>query len=121
MGSDLVEEACRLEVRLLDPNVRSQPSLVAELLREDFIEHGSSGRRWTRDDIIGALSSEHGADTIATFDLTGRQLSDDIALVTYRTTRHGWQAWRSSVCIREDGRCRVLFHQATPIPPTSAT
>lgn len=121
MESDLTEEACRLEARLLDPNVRSQPALVAELLHEDFIEYGSSGRRWTRDEIVGALSSGGGTDLIATFDLTGSQLSDDIVLVTYRSARGGQQAWRSSVWIREDGRCRVLFHQATPIPPADAT
>lgn len=118
MGSDLIGEACRLEARLLDPHVRSQPALVVELLHEDFIEYGSSGRRWTRDDIVGALASESDANRIETFDVTGSLLSDDVVLVTYRSSRGGLQAWRSSVWKREGGRCRVLFHQATPIPPT---
>ena len=117
MGSDLTNEACRLEVRLLDPEVRSQPSLVAELLHEDFIEYGSSGRRWTRDEIVHELSSDSVATRIATFDLTGSELADDVALVTYRSSRDGCEAWRSSIWIRQDGRCRMLLHQATPIPP----
>ena len=115
MGSDLTKEACRLEVRLLDPEVRSQPSLLAELLHEDFIEYGSSGRRWTRDEIVHELSSDSVATRIATFDLTGSELADDVALVTYRSSRDGREAWRSSIWIRQDGRCRLLFHQATPI------
>ncbi|WP_051062612.1 nuclear transport factor 2 family protein [Ilumatobacter nonamiensis] len=117
MGSDLTEEACRLEVRLLDRKVRSQPSLVAELLHEDFIEYGSSGRRWTRDEIVNELSTEGGASRIATFDLTASELADNVALVTYRSSRDGREAWRSSIWIREDGRCRILLHQATPVAP----
>lgn len=118
MALDLIEEACRLETQLLDPKVRLQPSLVAELLHKDFIEYGSSGRRWTRDDIIVALSSEIDAEQIATFDLTGSHLSADIVHVTYRSDHRGHRAWRSSIWKREDGRCQMLFHQGTPIPPT---
>jgi len=94
VGSDLTTEACRLEVQLLDPDVRSQPSQVAELLHEDFIEYGSSGRRWTRDDIVSALGSEADASRIAVFDLAGSERSDDIVLVTHRSSRDRHEAWR---------------------------
>lgn len=116
MSSDLAEEACALELRLLDPNVRSQPALVAELLHDDFIEFGASGRRWTKPEIIAALSTEGDATPITTTVLNGSSLSEDIALVTYRSVRDDRQAWRSSIWIREADRCQVLFHQATPIP-----
>lgn len=119
MGSNLVAEACDLELRLLDPLLRSQRSLVDEVLHDDFVEYGFSGRRWTKAEVVAALSSEGDPTPVVTSELNGSLLSDHIVLVTYRSVRGDRQAWRSSIWIRETGRCQVLFHQATPITPTN--
>jgi hypothetical protein len=55
---------------------------------------------------------------IEVFDSTGTELSDDIVHVTYRGSRDGHEAWRSSIWTSQGGRWRMLFDQATPIPPT---
>jgi hypothetical protein len=46
-----------LEERLLQPDMRKAAEEVAELLTEDFIEFGSSGRIFHREQLIGSLQS----------------------------------------------------------------
>ena len=46
-----------LEESLLDPDIRKSTQLV-ELLADEFIEFGSSGRVYTRDDLVAVLQAE---------------------------------------------------------------
>jgi hypothetical protein len=46
-----------LEESLLDPDIRKSTQLV-ELLADEFIEFGSSGRVYTRDDLVAVLHVE---------------------------------------------------------------
>lgn len=46
-------------------------------------------------------------------------LSEDVALVTYRSVARApgaaaQSAWRSSIWVRHEGRWRLRFHQGTP-------
>ncbi|MGA9277400.1 MAG: hypothetical protein WBV89_10605 [Ilumatobacter sp.] len=54
-------------------------------------------RRGSGDEIVHELSADRDATRIATFDLTGSELADDVALVTYRSSRDGCEARRSSM------------------------
>ena len=45
----IAPELRRLELMLLDPDVRRDSRQVEKLLAEDFLEFGSSGRIWTRE------------------------------------------------------------------------
>jgi hypothetical protein len=53
----LKSELKGLEESLLDPDIRKSTQLV-ELLADEFIEFGSSGRVYTRDDLIAVLQAE---------------------------------------------------------------
>ena len=55
---DIANHLRRAEEALLDPAVRSNRARVAELLADDFVEFGSSGRMWTRDQILDLLAGE---------------------------------------------------------------
>jgi|HubBroStandDraft_6_1064221.scaffolds.fasta_scaffold59562_3 hypothetical protein len=55
---DIANHLRRSEEALLDPAVRSDRKRVAELLADDFVEFGSSGRIWARDEILDLLASE---------------------------------------------------------------
>jgi hypothetical protein len=44
-----------LEERLLDPIVRSDPAQFAALLADDFREFGSSGRSYTKAEMLAHL------------------------------------------------------------------
>ena len=72
-----------LELRLLDPAVRSQPAELERLLHPDFGEIGASGRTWDRDSIIAALSADPGNEPqVAALD--AHAVAVDVVLVTYR-------------------------------------
>jgi hypothetical protein len=109
------------EEALLDPAVRRDRKRVAALLAAGFLEFGSSGRMWTRAEVLELLATEsYDPPAMEAFqcDLIGV----DVALVTYKTVRvdagSGLRTavLRSSIWIREAGEWRVRFHQGTKIP-----
>ena len=57
----------RLEERLLDSAVRRSPEAISALLADEFVEYGSSGRVFDKEQIIESLQGE---------DPTERLLSD---------------------------------------------
>lgn len=107
-------ELRELEELLLEPNVRKSNRLV-ELLADDFIEFGSSGRVYTKTDLVAVLAAEAPvAQTTSDFKVT--PLAPDVALLTYRIRRHSQpvvDTLRSSVWKRMNGRWQMVFHQAT--------
>lgn len=103
------------EMEMLDPSVRADPVRVRELLHDDFIEFGSTGRVYNKEILIEMLRSEQ-PSTVSIRDFTVRQLASDTALVTYRSVgQAGQEARRSSVWVRQDGVWRMVFHQGTRI------
>ena len=109
-------EAC--ERTLLDPAVRRDRTQVSSLLAEEFQEFGSSGRVWSRQQILALLTTEeYSPPTMEDFNC--HWIGDGVALVTYRTVRtdpdsgQGSAVLRSSIWIEEGGRWRVRFHQGT--------
>jgi hypothetical protein len=117
--NELAAHLFHLEQQLLQPSTRRDAAALTSLLAEDFREFGSSGRIYTRHQIIDQLAAESPRH-ITLSDPFCRQLSEDIALLTYRSTRTialnvSSHALRSSVWVRRDGRWQMIFHQGTPI------
>jgi len=100
-----------LEERLLVPSVRASPAEVAMLLADEFIEFGSSGRIYDKQEIIRLLQQEQGGTQCTLADFSARKLAADVALVTYRVVES--RTIRSSIWRLEDGRWRMVFHQGT--------
>jgi len=107
-----------LEEALLDPGIRRDRAAVQKLLTEDFLEFGSSGRVWTRDEIIDLLEHEtFSAPRMEDFHCV--LLAENVALVTYRAVRSdrtggaGISSLRSSIWIQISGEWRCRFHQGT--------
>jgi hypothetical protein len=110
-----------LEERLLDPEVRASPEQAGELLADEFLEFGSSGRCYNKAQVLQALAAEAGGDphfSMSGFEL--RALASHIALATYRASarvsgeadaRH---SLRSSLWVLRAGRWQMVFHQGTP-------
>jgi hypothetical protein len=114
MREGLTEELSKLELRLLEPEVRADRQALEALLADDFIEFASSGGAYSRSEVITALVAQKSARLSAS-DFTVRRLSDDTALLTYRSTRpDGLSALRSSIWRMQAGRWRMIFHQGTP-------
>jgi glyoxylase I family protein len=115
---DLAAHLEALERELLTPDARKS-ARVDELLADDFVEFGSSGRVYTKAAIVAALRGEI-PTTLTAADFQLRMLGPDVALLTYRTRRHGepdFHALRSSIWRRDGGSWRMAFHQGTPTTP----
>jgi hypothetical protein len=108
-----------LEERLLQPYVRRSAQAVAELLADDFLEFGSSGRMFTKPQIIDSLQWES-PTRVALREVQSRTLAPGVVLVTYRAVRQGESekqvaySLRSSIWRWREGRWQMIFHQGTP-------
>jgi hypothetical protein len=112
----------RLEQSLLDSAVRRDGERLRQLLADDFLEFGSSGRIWTRKSIIDLLTTELNFQPPEIEEFQCACLSEKVALVTYRTVRTDGKtgerlccSLRSSIWTRQDGEWRMRFHQGTRI------
>ena len=116
------KEVIALEEALFEKKVRSSRERLLELLSPDFREIGASGNYFGLDEVLRDLSTEEGW-SIKTKDYEFRQLSNDIALLTYRAcirhseTDSGVFSIRTSTWKQFEGRWKMAFHQATRIPP----
>ena len=117
--SEIADLLLRNEQSLLDPATRRNRNRVLDLLAEDFVEFGASGRVWTRDQIVELLATEDfSPPAMEAFQC--RILAPTVALVTYRTVRTDAQSGRhvslrSSVWMEQEGEWKVRFHQGTPV------
>ncbi|MEH2199318.1 nuclear transport factor 2 family protein [Nostoc sp.] len=122
MKADYVEESLlrELEERLLQPDVRKSAKDVMDLLADEFIEFGSSGRVFNKQQIIDSLQNEP-IELVAQRSITEFKtlvLATGVILVTYHIVRHlsGEQpvhSLRSSIWKFNNDRWKIIFHQGT--------
>ena len=101
-----------LERELLLPETRSDLGRTGVLLHPDFTEIGSSGRLWTRDEMMMALEDDPGVPAELEL-LAADRLSADSVLLTYRSHTRSGTALRSSLWVLDGVQWRLRFHQGT--------
>ncbi len=104
---------------LFTNSIRKSADRVSSLLTEDFREFGSSGKTFSKETVISTLQSETPQD-ILMLDFEAKLLSDDVALVTYRSIKRQVgvshvEALRSSIWILRNSQWQMIFHQGTKI------
>ena len=75
-----------LEERLLDPVVRHSLDMLSQLLADDFVEFGRSGKVYNKEQIISRLPREPPADASPVAEIANfaaRPLAPDAMLLTY--------------------------------------
>ena len=111
-GSRRAEGLEQLERAMWATEKRGDRAWMEAHLAPGFTEHGRSGRRYTRSEI---LDMDVGSIDAALTDLAIRPIVSDVALVTYRSEVGGDTANRASIWRRgADGRWLLEFHQGTP-------
>jgi glyoxylase I family protein len=97
----------RRDPELLDGDSRT----LGQLIADDFLELGASGRTWRAADVRATLANEAPRD-VPMAEFAVMRLAPTVALVTYesRDPRH---ARRSSLWIRRNRRWQMVFHQGT--------
>lgn len=124
--NDSVEiELRKLETNLLQPEVRRNREMLSSLMADEFIEYGSSGRVYTKQEEIDGLPTESPARfSIRHFSVT--ILAVGAALVRYQAARHDesgggiTKSLRSSLWVLRDNRWQMLFHQGTKLAKNQA-
>jgi hypothetical protein len=115
----------RLETNLHRLETRMSPQQVSDLLADEFLEYGKSGRVFNKQSTVDALAGEgkSASDSVPQVaDFSATSLSGDVVLVTYRSVRVADEATmsaetlRSSIWKRRSGRWQMVFHQGTPVP-----
>ncbi|MBV6791755.1 nuclear transport factor 2 family protein [Xanthomonas euvesicatoria] len=114
-----------LELRLLVPQQRADVQVLEALLDPAFVEFGTTGRRYTRSEVIAALRAPGVAAEYCAEDFECARLAPDLAQVRYRSVdrRQGVerQALRSSLWRSNAAGWQLLFHQGTLFTENAAS
>ena len=107
-----------LEKQMHSSEFRSDPLKIASLLSPDFYEFGSSGKIWTREDIIKSLLAENRGTRFESRDYRATALSKDVVLVTYISVqfseeKDSQECLRSSLWRNHGENWKMEFHQGT--------
>ena len=108
----------QLEVKLLQSNVRKSPNEIEQLLADDFMEIGCSGRTYNRQQVIDVLQNESTAK-MAISDFRILNLSETVVLANFRETKFNAEniieneSLRSSIWKLFGDKWKMIFHQGT--------
>jgi hypothetical protein len=112
-----------LELRLLSPDVRSDPTRLGALLHAEFYEVGASGRAYTRAEVLVECRRAAPSGSTWVQDFLAQEVLVGIILLRYRsaqissdgaTSRH---ALRTSLWQNAASGWQLRFHQGTPTDP----
>lgn len=121
-----LDEVIAGELALMDPAVRASRALFERLLDPEFVEVGSSGRRYTYEDMLAWLpehsGSSRGGPRYRPSAIEGVLLAPGLIHLTYETDFDGLHVRRSSLWRKrsEETGWRMYYHQGTPVPPEAA-
>ena len=99
-----------LEQSLLDPCARQSTGQLNKLIADDFLEFGSSGKVYNKQDCI---KPDETSRKFVVSDFKIKELSKDVMLATYKTTEDGIASLRSSIWQQYGDEWKMIFHQGT--------
>lgn len=113
---DIIDTLKKLEESLWNNETRFSKKHMNQILAEDFVEFGRSGRIYKREDTLAVPENE--ALTEYHFEnFQVRQIDENVFLVTY-VSRVMFDeleiANRSSLWLKTSGGWLLQFHQGTP-------
>jgi hypothetical protein len=123
VSTDLQDRLLALERQILEAQKHCDYEVIAALLAADFREVGSSGRIYTKTEILEAIREVEVLD-YSLEQPRATSLGQNCVLLTYVATLRRCRgaceslqrSHRSSIWIERDGKWQVLYHQGTPIP-----
>lgn len=101
-----------LELSLLSQNTRLSAETLNNLISDDFIEFGVSGKIHNKQDVINDLPNET-PRTFSVENLEIKLLSDDIAMSIYHIHESNQSSLRSSLWKKNSYMWQLFFHQGT--------
>jgi hypothetical protein len=124
--TNIAARIAALELSLLQAPTRFDRNHLEQVLDDEMVEFGKSGKIYDKRSIVQALESEGSgpapADYLEMVDANALLLSAETVLFTYRLrvrAQSGSKAvtsLRSSIWRKNGGLWRLLFHQGTAAP-----
>jgi hypothetical protein len=124
ISEELEDQFIAKEIDIVAAQKRRDFHAVEAVLADGFHEIGSSGRLFSKPEILDAIQEIQIIDySFEQFKLLA--IDNGYVIVTYIATvkrsykgqEHWNRAYRSSIWMEREGSWRVIFHQATPLPP----
>ena len=111
----MFDRVIQLEKSLLEPAIRSDINTLQQLLHNEFVEFGSSGKIYNKQDTIDLLPNEQPRLLeIESISINTKKLSDSCILLTYKLLSHDkLHSIRSSIWINNLDQWQLIFHQGT--------
>jgi len=117
MKNDL-EKVCELELRLLDPKVRTSALELDALVAEDFLEITSAGSFYGKRHVIEDIPKAPPIERVMS-DVKTVVLAPDVILITWLLTKPkepgAPKSRRSSIWKKLDSNWQIVFHQGSNI------
>ena len=122
-GATVLQVLRERELRLLRPEIRSDPARLGALLHPEFLEIGASGRVYSRDEVLVEFRDFPQTYEVWAQDFQARTVAPGVILLLFRTahvcangelSRH---VARTSIWQWTDGTWRLRFHQGTLSDP----
>ena len=116
----LLNHLYKLEIELHQNEVRQDKNRLNELFHESFIEIGRYGKTYHKSEILNSLPRKEISGVIWSQDYNFEVLSNDLALITYKSAMMDEDGnlsiytFRSSLWQKVAGSWRIRFHQWTP-------
>jgi len=110
-----------LESMLVNSESRKSGEVLNDLLHDEFLEVGSSGRQYNKQQTIQLLNKESRSPMKAR-NFRFHRISDSVVLLTYTLEENtpdsiAHQSIRSSIWKIENEKWNLIFHQGTPVKP----
>lgn len=119
--SALTQHLRDLEEALLSSKVRSSPEILNEILADDFVEFGASGRVYDKQTMIATLIESSRRENFLLLDFRMIACTDEMTTVSYdcecrdQENRLVRRSLRSSLWRNTKGKWQLVFHQGTGI------
>lgn len=102
------------EIALFDSSAEDYERTLDQLIDDDFIEIGSSGKIYTKKMTVGVLL-QPGRRSIDPEFISLRELSENLYMLTFRTGSGSVTVVRNSIWKRTDSGWKIIYHQGTPV------
>lgn len=104
-----MDKILELEKSLFKIEYMNNYEYLNNLIDDNYLECGKSGKLFTKQDIINELTSLSCDRDITIYNYSNQQIGD-IYLVHYITLHNDNKYYRTSIWSKE---CKLLFHQAS--------
>jgi len=107
-----------LELELLQPEVRKSKDRLNELIADNFLEVGASGKNYNKQDILNELPNQVETKFILQ-NFNTIEIAPDTILATYEVekenlgTNNKTFSIRTSIWKNINGMWKIIFHQGT--------